>query len=76
MDSMTDEELKSYRIPMQVKELRYYPSYPDLYTYPLCPRCGTPLDREYIMFCNHCGQALGWDMISNAIIVIAQKPDN
>ena len=29
-------------------------------SYPLCPRCGGLTDREYMAFCDQCGQCLGW----------------
>ena len=25
-----------------------------------CPTCHAPIDREYVKFCNHCGQKLSW----------------
>ena len=28
--------------------------------FPKCPRCGTTMEREYQLFCNHCGQRLNW----------------
>ena len=30
------------------------------YSYPICPRCRTSLEREYQSFCDRCGQALSW----------------
>ncbi|MBQ9686226.1 MAG: zinc ribbon domain-containing protein [Oscillospiraceae bacterium] len=42
-----------YRITLAVME--YNP-----HGYALCPRCGTPLDRDYQAFCDHCGQHLKW----------------
>ena len=28
--------------------------------YPICPRCHRSMDREYMRFCDRCGQRLGW----------------
>lgn len=28
--------------------------------FPKCPRCGTTMEREYQLFCNHCSQRLNW----------------
>ena len=25
-----------------------------------CPTCHSPLSREYLNYCNHCGQKLSW----------------
>lgn len=30
------------------------------HTYPVCPRCGIILEREYTKFCDNCGQKLRW----------------
>lgn len=30
------------------------------HTYPVCPRCGIILEREYVKFCDNCGQKLDW----------------
>ena len=67
----TDAE--TYRCPMPVTEVRRYPSFPELFTYPLCPRCTFPLEREYQRFCNNCGQALDWRMLSQATVVLAHS---
>lgn len=31
--------------------------------YYLCPGCGIFLDREYVNYCDTCGQRLNWDHI-------------
>ena len=47
----------SYRIPCPVTALLQFP---DGNCYPICPRCLLTLDREYIQFCDRCGQHLSW----------------
>lgn len=32
--------------------------------YPVCPRCKCSLDREYMNFCDRCGQKLDWSLFS------------
>lgn len=32
--------------------------------YYLCPGCGIPLSREYMNFCDSCGQKLGWSAVT------------
>ena len=68
----TDAE--SYRFPMTVTAVRYYPACPNSFTYPLCPRCSLPMEREYQSFCEHCGQALDWNGLSKAVTVFAHSP--
>ena len=48
---------KQYRIPLPVTKVQQL-SNGD--AYPLCPRCGTLLPREYMCFCDCCGQMLDW----------------
>lgn len=55
-DSHLPEAL-SYRTPMQVHEVRKLDSGEE---YPRCPRCRILIDREYMQYCSHCGQALNW----------------
>ena len=43
----------NYRVSMQVKEFNAHGYY-------ICPRCQTPLDRDYQAYCSCCGQHLGW----------------
>lgn len=45
-------------IPRFVTQIRVYPK-GDIY--PVCPRCGQSLDREYMNFCDSCGQRLAWE---------------
>lgn len=56
----------SYRFPMQVKEiLQIRPND----GYPVCPRCDCTIDREYMHFCDRCGQCLGWNVFENATVI-------
>ena len=52
----------SYRIPLPVTKVIAYSKT----TYPICPRCAVSLDREYISFCDRCGQKLNWDFFEYA----------
>lgn len=69
-----DKLYKSYRAPMRVTELKYYPLCPDLFSYPICPRCKNDIEREYQSFCEHCGQALNWKGFSQAMIITSYPP--
>ena len=68
-----EEDILDYRLPMPVTSVRCYPACMDLSTYPLCPRCALPMEREYQCFCEHCGQALDWKGFSKAVIVFSHS---
>jgi predicted amidophosphoribosyltransferase len=70
-----DVDPASYRIPQPVTAVRCYSACPHLFTYPICPRCGLTMEREYQRFCDHCGQALDWKGLSKAVVVLAH-PSN
>ena len=46
----------SYRIPMPVMEARVFEDA----DFAVCPRCRLTLPREYICYCDRCGQRLNW----------------
>lgn len=56
----------SYRVPMEVTRILKLSS---KNCYPICPRCKITVEREYVKFCDRCGQRLGWTKIKDAIIV-------
>ena len=55
----------SYRIPLSVTKVIAYANT----TYPVCPRCAVSLDREYMSFCDRCGQKLNWDLFKHAKVI-------
>ena len=56
----------SYRIPLPVTKIIVYT---DNTAYPLCPRCDSAIEREYVFFCDQCGQKLYWDLFECARVV-------
>ncbi len=66
----------TYRIPMEIQQLRYY-TYNHT-SYAVCPRCRISLDREYIRFCDVCGQRLSWKNYGNVIVITlpTHKPES
>jgi len=62
-------ESATYRIERPVTQIVQYPTYG--HCYPLCPRCKRSLEREYVSFCDCCGQKLNWDRIDDAKILVA-----
>lgn len=53
-------EAVSYRLPRPVTEIVEYAIDG---CFPICPRCRIPLEREYMVFCDRCGQRLDWSVI-------------
>lgn len=39
------------------------------YTYPRCPRCKLTMEREYVQFCDRCGQKLDWSSFEQADVI-------
>lgn len=59
MDAVT------YRIPLPVTKVISCANT----TYPICPRCAVSLEREYMSFCDRCGQQLNWDLFEHAKVI-------
>lgn len=59
----------SYRFPMQVHELMVFPDSWVPTSFYVCPRCRNTIDREYMAYCDRCGQCLDWTMHAQAKIV-------
>lgn len=51
------KQFASYRSGMRIKEAMILG---DGYVYYCCPRCEVTLDREFVSFCDRCGQKLDW----------------
>ena len=52
--------LLSYRMPMMVRDAMLFPHFPNPDIYYHCPRCQKLLDREFMSYCDCCGQCLDW----------------
>lgn len=63
-----------YRAPMRVTEIRVFRFAFSETGYPVCPRCGRTMEREYMSFCSRCGQRLDWENYEHAGITYARKP--
>ena len=55
---------ESYRSPMLVTHLRLYKTT----SFYICPR-GITLEREFMSYCDRCGQCLDWKCYRKAVIV-------
>ena len=59
-------EAIAYRVPLPVTKIIVCA---DDTAYPLCPRCESAIEREYVFFCDQCGQKLNWDLFDYAKVV-------
>lgn len=64
------QDALSYRIPHPVTRVRQLCRGA---SYPVCPRCDSNLDREYVRFCDRCGQRLQWAAFSVACVTEMDK---
>lgn len=56
---------ESYRVPMPVTHLRRY----SRTAYYICPRCNTTMEREFMAYCDRCGQCLGWKQVQTGTVL-------
>ena len=56
---------EEYRRPMLVTHLRLYSTT----SYYICPRCNVTMEREFMAYCDRCGQSLNWKNYKMAVIV-------
>lgn len=61
----------SYRISRPVTKILLLPSGD---SHPICPRCDITMDREYMRFCDRCGQHLGWNLFRFASVIYPPYP--
>lgn len=63
--ALHDADPASFRLALPVTQIIRYPNGSH---YPICPRCGRSLDREYLSYCNSCGQHMCWKRFRTAKI--------
>lgn len=63
---MSAQAALGYRRPMAVLELARHGSGG---LFPLCPRCGSAMEREYQGYCDRCGQRLDWRGLPKARVI-------
>ncbi len=62
-----------FREPMPVAQIRCFRFAYGLIGFPVCPRCGRTMEREYQSYCDRCGQHLDWKDFSKAAIILPEK---
>jgi hypothetical protein len=66
------EEL-TYRDAMPVTQIHCFRCLHGLTGFPVCPRCGITLEREYQHYCDRCGQCLDWRHFNTATIILPSR---
>ena len=59
----------SYRTPRMVTQLRVAMEICGETGFYVCPRCDISLDREFMLYCNNCGQRLNWRDYQKAQVI-------
>lgn len=59
-----------YRKALLVQELMVFPGGSGYY---LCPRCRITLEREFVSYCDRCGQHLGWKRYRKARVIYPNR---
>lgn len=52
--------LMTYRVPMMVQDVLVIRRFPENHIYHRCPRCQVLLARDFMAYCDRCGQCLDW----------------
>lgn len=60
------EDPAAFRKPLAVKQVLRLENGS---MFPVCPRCRRSLDREYMNFCDRCGQRLDWKRLKHAEVI-------
>ena len=56
---------EDYRTLIQVTHLHRFRDI----GYYICPRCNTTMEREFISYCDRCGQCLCWKNYKKALVI-------
>ena len=68
-----EDSPESYRKGMLVNEVMVFETCFGKTGYYVCPRCKITMDREFMSFCDRCGQKLDWKNYRKAKIVYPGK---
>lgn len=64
-----EDSPESYRKGMLVTEVMVFETWFRKTGYYVCPHCKITMDREFMPFCDRCGQKLNWGKYRKAKIV-------
>lgn len=55
-----------YCMELPIREVMVFPNG---HAYYVCPRCNITLEREFMSYCDRCGQHLGWNSYRKAKVI-------
>lgn len=59
----------SFRVPMPVTQLKLFSACRGEPAYYVCPRCRLTMEREFMAYCDRCGQKLSWKDYKRAAVI-------
>lgn len=68
-----EDSPENYRKGMIVNEMMVFDTWFGKTGYYVCPRCKTTMEREFVSFCDRCGQKLDWKYYKKAKVVYPGK---
>ena len=63
----------SFRFPMTVTEVMVFETLHGKTGYYVCPRCNITMEREFVSFCDRCGQHLNWKGYKKAKVIYPEN---
>lgn len=67
--SEIEDTPESYRKGMFIEEIMVFDTWYGKTGYYVCPRCKITMDREFMSFCDRCGQKLDWKYYKKAKVI-------
>ena len=64
---------EDFRSPLSVNKILILNTINGKTGYYLCPRCEASLERDFVSYCDRCGQALDWKHYKKAISVFPKN---
>lgn len=72
-NSFINVPAKAFRYPLIVNKILIFHTPDGENGYYMCPRCEVSLEREFVSYCDRCGQALDWKHYRKATPVFPQR---
>ncbi len=64
---------EAFRNPLSVNKILIFRNSSGETGYYMCPRCEVSLERDFVSYCDRCGQALDWKHYKKATPIFPQR---